>query len=57
MREREARGGGRIGRGRGARAGPSWARLGWARSHRVAGQNPTTRTTAGQKPITKRNLK
>jgi hypothetical protein len=44
MREREERGGGaRMGGGAGA-PGPGRARLG-----RVAGQNPTTRTTIGRR--------
>jgi hypothetical protein len=52
-----AHGEGQGAKGTRARAGPSWARPGWARLGRVAGQNPTTRTTTDRSPITNRNPK
>jgi hypothetical protein len=57
MKEREARGGGaRMGGGPGA-PGARGPGSGRARLGRVAGQNPTTRTTTGPKLIAKRNPK
>jgi hypothetical protein len=55
MRERKRREGAHGRRGRGAMAREPG--LGRAGLGRVVGQNPTTRTTADQKPIAKRNLK
>jgi hypothetical protein len=50
---KRGKGRGRRGGGAGVR-GPGPGRVGLGR---VAGQNPTTRTTTGRKPIAKRNPK
>jgi hypothetical protein len=52
-----AHGEGQGAKGTRARAGPSWARPGRVGLGRVAGQNPTTRTTTDRSPITNRNPK
>jgi hypothetical protein len=43
--------------GEGGAWGEGQGRAGWAGLGRVAGQNPTTRTTTDQKSIAKRNQK
>jgi hypothetical protein len=58
MRERGQGEGARMVQGRqvrAGRAGPGWAGLGRAGSHR--GSKPTTRTTTNLNPIVNRNLK
>jgi hypothetical protein len=61
MRRKGEKGGARThGEGQGARgarakAGPSWARPGWAGLGRTAVQNPAARTTTDLRPSMKRN--